>query len=537
MYDAPRRAASLLLIIPVAVLHGKAGLCYHTAMEQRAQPKKRYLSAGYLTSRAVFYGTLLFLIARVFTLFQLFGDAYNRKQLNQAPPDGFTFFGIIGSLVMIGVVALAFFLLVQNRQKKLRIKKGNLYLLLNALFVAWGAVYAISYMEQMIRFFEFVYFLDFITVITALIVPSALLQITDRNQGIPRDAALYASAIAATSLSVIATLIVVLFLRGGYKDTPFALVRELIFRAGLICFSLAGLLKSLKIRAELPEIVDAVVKATPKVKPEPKPAAPKKKQIPGGKIECPDCGKKSEPGTRFCPRCGFDLTTPNLFDDDETSIQEEPEEEPEEAPEEEAIPPQPEPETPPMRNDICARCGKHKPPFLSTCPHCGFFPGDPAEQQKKEAPSQQQAARPQPDPLVESKQERLCERCGKRIPSGLATCPYCGYHPDDARRPPEPQRESVPERLFDDETEEETIFCPHCDNESPKGTEICPHCGHPFPQERQTGRIQRQSQRMPRVPDPKHLNEKNSIDCPECGRRYSAARSVCPYCGYDLYND
>lgn len=513
-------------------------------MEQRAQPKKRYLSAGYLTSRAVFYGTLLFLIARVFTLFQLFGDAYSRKKLDQAPPDGFTFFGIVGSLIVIGVIGLAFFLLIQNRQKKLRLKRGNLYLLLNALFVAWGAIHAISYLEQMIRFFEFVYFLDFITMITALIVPSVLMQIADRNQGIPRDAALFASAIAATSLSVIATLIVVIFLRGGYKDTPFALVRELIFRAGLICFSVAGLMKSIKIRAELPDIVDAVVKAAAKAKaeqkadaPQQKGGLPKQRQKPNGKIECPDCGKKSEPGTRICPRCGFDLTTPNLFDD-ENSAEEAPEEAPEPEPEEDSPAAPPQPEAPPPRNDICARCGKHKPPFLSTCPHCGYFPGDPAERKEPEAPARQQAARPQADAAAEPRQERRCEQCGKRVPSGLATCPYCGYHPDDARRPPEPPKESAPERLFDeDEPEEETIFCPRCDHEVLNGTEVCPHCGHPFHEERQTGRIQRQSQRMPRVPDPKHLNERNSIDCPECGRRYSAARSICPYCGYDLYND
>ena len=56
-------------------------------MERRAQPKKRYLSASYVTSGAVFYGTLLFLIARIFSLFQLFGDAYTRNKLEQARRD------------------------------------------------------------------------------------------------------------------------------------------------------------------------------------------------------------------------------------------------------------------------------------------------------------------------------------------------------------------------------------------------------------------------------------------------------------------
>ncbi len=510
-------------------------------MEQRAQSKKRYLSASYLTGRAVFYGTLLFFIARVFLLFQLFGDAYKRKQLDQAPPDGFTFLGIVGSLLIIGVIGLAFLLLVQYRQKKIRLKKGNFYLLMNVLFVIWGAINAVSNLVDMIVFFEFVYFLDFVTAIIGIIIPSLLLQLTDRKQGIPQDTALFSCAVASTALSTIAALIVVLFLRGGYKDTPFAFVRELIFRAGMISFSVAGLLKAIQIRRELPEIVDAVIKATPKVKPVPKAASPKAKANPGGKIECPDCGKKLEPGTRVCTRCGYDLSTPSLFDDEE----EEPLEPdapmydgPEYETEEEPPAPPPEPEAPPVRNDICARCGKHKPPFLSTCPYCGYFPGDPAEEeQQPERDFSPSATRPAEPAAPEAKQERRCEHCGKRIPGGLATCPYCGFHPADARRAPEPPRDAVPERLFDDEPEEEMIFCPRCDYEVPKSTQICPHCGYPFPEERQTARIPRPTGRIPRVADPRHLNEKNSIDCPECGRRYSAARNVCPYCGYDIYGD
>ena len=511
-------------------------------MEQRAQSKKRFLSASYLTSRAVFYGTLLFFVSRVFLLFQLFGDAYKRKQLDQAPPDGFTFLGIVGSLLIIGVIGLAFLLLVQYRQKKLRLKKGNFYLLLNVLFVVWGAINAVGNFIDMVVFFEFVYLLDFVTAIVGIIVPSVLLQLADRKQGIPRDTALFSCAIAATALTTLAALIVILFLRGGYKDTPFAFVRELIFRAGLLSFSIAGLMNAIKIRRELPEIVDAVIKATPKPKPEPKAAAQKQKTVVNGKIECPDCGKKLEPGTKICTRCGYDLSTPSLFDDEEEEPLE-PEapmyDEPVVEPEEEAPAPEPEPEAPPVRNDICARCGKRKPPFLSTCPHCGYFPGDPSEQEQQQRVVE---AQPETNRSVEStaaqpKQERRCEHCGKRIPGGLATCPYCGFHPADARRAQEPPKDAVPERLFDDEPEEEMIFCPRCDYEVPKSTQICPHCGYPFPEEHHTARIPRPTGRIPRVSDPRHLNEKNSIDCPECGRRYSAARNVCPYCGYDIYNE
>ena len=516
-------------------------------MERRAQPKKRYLSASYVTSGAVFYGTLLFLIARIFSLFQLFGDAYTRNKLEQAPPENFTVFGIVGSLLIIGVIGLAFFLLFQNRQKKLKMKRGNLYLLLNTLFIIWGVINAVSNLIDMIVFFEFVYLLDFVALIAAIIIPSVLLQLTDRRQDVPRDTVLLVAAIGATALSIIALLIVVLFLRGGYKDTPFALVIELIYRAGLILFSIGGLIKALKIRRELPELVAAVMKAGPKPSPAPKQKAAAKAKVKtsrSGKIECPDCGKKVAAGTQVCPRCGFDLTTPSLFDDEDDDLPpEEPDDEEtyydEPEPEEPAEQTEPEPPPEPVRNDICPRCGKHKPPFLSTCPRCGYFPGDPTEPEPEEPAEPQRPAAPTTAgspaaPQVEQKQERRCEQCGKRIPGGLTTCPYCGFHPDDAKRPPEPP---PLENLFDDEPEPEMLPCPRCGRDVVEGTQVCPHCGYPFPDRQETGRIQRPTQRLPRVPYPKHRNEKNSINCPECGRRYSAARSVCPYCGYDLYND
>ncbi len=520
----------------------QGGLCYHTPMEQRVQPQRRYQSASYLTSGAVFYGTLLFLIARVFTLLQLFSDAVSRKKLGQAPPENFTFFGIVGSLLIIGVIALAFYLLLQNRQNRLKLKKGNFYLLLNALFAVWGIVSAIDFLVEMILFFEFVYLLDFITLIAAIVLPSVLYQLSDRKQDIPPDNLLFAAAIGATGLSVIATLIVALVLRKSY--TPFQLLHELMFRAGIILFGIAGLLKAIKLRAELPALVAAMPKvAPPPVKEKPR---PQKKPDPHGRVECPDCGKKLPAGTRICSRCGFDLSTPNLFDDEDEFLdddlppEEPPEDEPEAEPEldtfEEQTPPAA-PERQELPKDICPRCNKKKPPFLSTCPHCGYYPGDPIEQAEIEAEEQRKAAevqaaaprQPQPKP------EPKCEKCGRKIPGGLATCPYCGYHPDDDRVPPPPEPEE--ERLFEPDEEEEYKTCPRCDNEVADSAETCPFCGYPFKAKRDSERLRRPAQRLPRVPDPRHLNEKNSIECPECGRRYSAARDRCPYCGYGLYDD
>ena len=108
-------------------------------MERRTQTKKRYQSASYLNSGAVFYGTLLFTLARIFTLLQLFTDAASRQKLNQAPPENFTFLGITWLLIVIGIIGFAFYLQYSNRQHKLRMKQGNYYLLLNALIALWGS--------------------------------------------------------------------------------------------------------------------------------------------------------------------------------------------------------------------------------------------------------------------------------------------------------------------------------------------------------------------------------------------------------------
>jgi heme A synthase len=151
-------------------------------MERRAKPRRQYQSASYVTSNAVFYGTLLFVIARTFTFFQLFADAYNRKQLDQAPPENFTFLGIVGSVLVLGVIVWTFVLLLRVRRRQTRLRRGNLYLLLNVLFVAWGLIQSISTLVEMILFFEFIYLLDFLTLAAALIVPSVLLQLATERR-------------------------------------------------------------------------------------------------------------------------------------------------------------------------------------------------------------------------------------------------------------------------------------------------------------------------------------------------------------------
>jgi len=506
-------------------------------MERRVKSRKVYQSASYVTSHAVFYGTLLFFIARVFRFLQLFADAYNRNKLGQAPPENFTLFGILGSALVLAVITITFVLLVQYRRKKLRLRRGNFYLLLNLLFIVWGLIQAISYFVEMILFFEFVYLLDFLSLAAALVVPSVLLQLSDRLQEPPQDTALLYDSIGATALSIIATLIVALVLRKSY--TSFQLVRELMFRGGIILFGTAGLQKAIKLRSEpLPAYAE---KPKPEKTKPAKAEKPERKTNPSDRVECPDCGKRLKPGTPICPRCGFDMSTPTLFDDDDggedDNLAQEPEEtipaEPEEETIlEEAVPTEPEPAPePPEKKDVCPRCGKKIPEFLSTCPHCGYFPGDPLEMPPEPETQTHWEAPPPREAAPSAEEEHNCPKCGRRIPGGLATCPYCGYHPTDDE--PKPQQEETIEHAAAGNPD---IPCPRCGNMVAHGTQICPHCGYPFPDE--TARHPRPAApKLPRVPDPKHLTEKNSIVCPECGRRYSAARDTCPYCGFNLYED
>ena len=500
-------------------------------MERRAKPRKVYQSASYLTSNAVFYGTLLFLISRFFSFIKLFVDAASRKQQKVAPPESFTFLNIFWTIVVLAVIGGAFVLLLRARQKKTRLKKGNLFLLLNTLFAVWGAIQAISGLLEGNLLFELVDILDLLTLLAGLVLPSVLLQLADRRQEMPQDTVLLCAGIGTTAFSIIAALIVALFMHTSYP-TVFPLVLELMYRGGIILFGVAGLQKALKLRAEPPPAYT------------PKPAAPKKaetvKREPkktvvqpdkNGKIECPDCGKKMPAGTANCPRCGFDMSTPSLFDDDEPEDAPEPEEEAqaaEEAPYDEPQDEESAPEPEPVKSDLCPRCGKKIPEPLTTCPRCGYYPGDPLEMPKE---PEKKPAEPKPR-ADEPRRERLCAKCGRKIPGNLATCPYCGYHPSDEELAAE---EAAAEH---EEAEEPSdgVPCPRCDRMVRHGTRICPHCGYPFPDE--TSRFARPAtRRLPRVPDPRRLTEKNSIECPDCGRRYSAARDVCPYCGYHLYED
>jgi len=469
-------------------------------MEQPAKRSKTYHSASYLASAFVFYGALMFLLSRSLGLILLFAEAITRKRDNQALPEQFTFWGILGILLVIGVIAGVFTLLLLARQRRLRMRRGNLYLLLNLLLAAWGVIHAISNLVEMVLFFEFLNFFDFLALIGALILPSVLLQIADRKKQPPNDnAALAASVSALACAGIAALIIIVLAFRKSYA-TAFPLMRDLLFQAALLLFGGAGLQKALKLRAELPL------------------AAPVERPSEPEYRECPDCGKRVSVKLAVCPRCGYALGAASLFS----------EEEPDDPPPIDTakpVTPAPEPAKKPARVVIsdgtaaCERCKRRIPKGLATCPFCGYFPGDPERSEPEPPPkkSEPDAAHdvPRMRYVPRTEERPPCPRCGRRIPGGLATCPFCGYYPDDAPAQ-EPEREPVPAEPAD-----------------PYQTLFTADLGAEDALERPPRPKKRKYVEIPNV----RLNEKNSIVCPQCGRKFFAALDECPLCGFGLYDD
>ncbi len=474
-------------------------------MEQRVKRRKNYQSASYLTSGAVFFGTLLFLISRSLGLLILFSNAVKNKKAGTAMPVGFTFWGISGTLLLIGVCLWMFLLLLRYRRRRTQLRRSNLFLLLNALFVVWGVAHAVSNVVSIITaaVFDYLTLLDFLSIAAALIVPSVLLQIADRTQAPPYDTPLLACAIAGTALPVISILIIVI--SAAQKSyTVFPFLRDFFFRAAILLFGIAGLQKALKIRSELP--LTAPV--------EREPDAPAYR-------ECPDCGRRIPASASVCPRCGYELKTASLFSDESDDGTAEPAPVPNPAgePKQESAPAEPVHVEISDGTAVCARCGKRIPRGLATCPHCGYFPGDP-EEPEEEPPVRSAGAEAFMDPLRSaarppSAELPVCPQCGKRIPLGLATCPHCGYFPGDEDAPDEepsaePADDTSYQRLFPDDADE----------------------GEPSDRSRSSTSKRRRIE-APHV----KLNERNSIVCPQCGRRFFAGLDECPYCGFGLYDD
>lgn len=225
-------------------------LCYHVGMEQPRRKGRRFCSASYLNNDAVFWGTLLFVFAKVISFIQFFQEVADREKQNLAPPENYTVAGIVGMSLVILLSVVLFILLMRLRQGKLRMRAGLRYLLLNFLIVVWGLIRAIGDIADLFVFPELILILDLLAVIVAIIAPPVMLQLADIQRFPPDETLMLILGAGGLGFSAISIVIVAVILRDSY--TFARLIPELAFRGGMVLYGLATLMKALQLRRELP---------------------------------------------------------------------------------------------------------------------------------------------------------------------------------------------------------------------------------------------------------------------------------------------
>jgi hypothetical protein len=103
-----------------------------------------------------------------------------------------------------------------------------------------------------------------------------------------------------------------------------------------------------------------------------------------------------------------------------------------------------EPESPPVRNDICTRCGKRYPRFFPL-PAMRLHPRDPSEPEKPSiAKRLRRSRRPETTPAL--RQEIAVKNAGDEFPA-VSRPVHTAVHPDDATAAAT-EENSPPERLL-----------------------------------------------------------------------------------------
>ena len=262
--------------------------------EYRPRRKRRFHSAGYLKSGFLYYGALLFVIARILQFIQLFQEAALRKEAGQRLPEDFTAGGIIGKVLVIALILWLYVLLLRQRKGKSRIAQSRRYFLMNLLAAAWGVVNFIAILIDIFVYPEFILILDALAAVAALVAPPVLLQFSDSRRVEPDDTIFLLIGVAGLAFTAVSLIIIAVVLRKSY--TLWRLVPEILYRAAQGLFSAAALQRALDIRSSLPIYAPAA----------PAPAVPVKKAA-APRVTCPDCGCRVPVTLPNCPRCGRDV--------------------------------------------------------------------------------------------------------------------------------------------------------------------------------------------------------------------------------------
>lgn len=383
-------------------------------METVAPPKKRkkFYQADFLKRPALQIASLLFLAFQVVRLIRLFSDAIQYKKINQVTPEGFTLPAVAGALILIGLTAWLFLILLRQRRGISVLRRGNRFLLLDLLLSVYGLIRAIQQLVRFFQNFELLFLIDVLAIAGGLIAPAVILFLADRQRIPPGDVLLLIVGAGTMGLSLLGFIMLAISIGKDY--TVAHALPELAFRAALLLAGLATLRTALKLHAELP--IDMPL---PKAKPE-KPKPEKKKRELHLKL--------------FDNLPGYDDEEPELalFDEEPEEDYDEPLAEEDFAEDgEPAYEPEPAAARAPVDDDgrtACLNCGRRFPAYLGVCPYCGTgLDGSPPPRRAKPAPEPVPAPARAPRPRTDADDGRItCPDCGKRFPSYLGVCPRCG---------------------------------------------------------------------------------------------------------------
>ena len=103
-----------------------------------APKRTKFYQADFLSRPGPLAASLLFLLFQVIKLIRLFSDAIQYKKANGVAPVTFSLAAVSGSLLMIAIVAWLFLLFFRQQRNLSRIRRGNRFLLMDALLILYG---------------------------------------------------------------------------------------------------------------------------------------------------------------------------------------------------------------------------------------------------------------------------------------------------------------------------------------------------------------------------------------------------------------
>ena len=498
------------------------------------------MSASFLKSRTTLYGALLFFIAQILDFIMQLVHASERTRAGKPLPENFTGLGISWEVFLIifaGAIALLIWRLYSGRS---RMRRGNLYLLINVLLCIWGVILAARSIGE-IELFDLILVLDAMTYVTALIIPCVLLQLSDRTRLVPEEWKLLVPAavtVLFVGLSVFSSVLIIRASSAAGNYSIWLDMPHLLQRAAVALFAVSGILKAVRIHrtyspgvSKLTEVEEAywdrvtTAHIGKTARPEedsgilPETVEEKQGDISEESMtECPSCGKMISESLDRCPYCGTELfSAASISAMLEKTAGRTAGQGASEIPEDDSAPGEQEDmtELPDGLMTECPSCGKMISDSLDRCPHCGaeLFSAASisallektsgraardADQAAEEEPEEQQH---DPEELPEGPITE-CPGCGRMISESQDRCPYCGAELVSAESmralfqkkigrtaadakgsssPAEGKTEpSEAKGALSESLTEKMSPCPNCGKWIPDRLDKCPHCGVDF---------------------------------------------------------